>query len=502
MTLWRPRGLTVSSLCLLRAFAFHFSLACTLDVLCVSSVPLLSFEGFMHCNALLPKHAHSEVHDGRICRERRLVAVQTTYGVLLPPDMHSSSELSTTFAMSDTNMASSYETTSMADYVGDSSPNHMRDPLLFGSFDEDDDQVLRLVITGAGSPPSMQCISGFGCISSAFTIFSCVPSHHKTGQRCAQEDEWETVPAKSKGRKHSSELDANAVPPTKEARADLPRADSLSSEGGAVLASGPDEDSAESQSEANQPRAADGQGVAQGRPGAPNSSRPRLRGRGGGYRGRGGARSFSHQGMGRIEEGPEGGSPLRSARGPFASQNERNFPEQSLRDGIGNGDVNRDRPHRRGPYKVSKYHESRSQGVGGQVPLVDGADGNEAPAQGRAAHGGRGRGGRGFSGRGGRGFSGRGGRGFSSRGRGRGRDRCSQNGGSGDASMAHPGQKPNAVPSEQQPRGAQPDGQQSGAPRQLRVCRGRGRGAFGRSQGPHQDRKSVAVPDVRVAQSV
>lgn len=76
------------------------------------------------------------------CRERRLVAVQTTYRALLPPDLHSSSDMSTALALSDTNMASSFETTSMADYTCDSSPNALAsDHLLFGSFDEDESQV-------------------------------------------------------------------------------------------------------------------------------------------------------------------------------------------------------------------------------------------------------------------------------------------------------------------------------------------------------------------------
>lgn len=77
-----------------------------------------------------------------LCRERRLAAVQTTYGALLPAPSLTYSDMSTTIALSDAAMASSYEVASMmADDTGDSSPNGASaDHLLFGSFD-DDEQV-------------------------------------------------------------------------------------------------------------------------------------------------------------------------------------------------------------------------------------------------------------------------------------------------------------------------------------------------------------------------
>lgn len=77
-------------------------------------------------------------------RERRLAAVQTTYGVLLPAPSLSYSDMSTTMALSDTAMAgaSSYDAASMMadDTTGDSSPNGaFADHLLFGNFDDDED---------------------------------------------------------------------------------------------------------------------------------------------------------------------------------------------------------------------------------------------------------------------------------------------------------------------------------------------------------------------------
>lgn len=74
----------------------------------------------------------------QICRERRLAAVQTTYGALLPAPSLTYSDMSTTIALSDAAMASSYEVASMmADETGDSSPNAASgDHLLFGSFDD------------------------------------------------------------------------------------------------------------------------------------------------------------------------------------------------------------------------------------------------------------------------------------------------------------------------------------------------------------------------------
>ncbi|KAK9918098.1 hypothetical protein WJX75_001295 [Coccomyxa subellipsoidea] len=128
-----------------------------------------------------------DAHWRRNVWERRLAAVQTTYGALLPAPSLTYSDMSTTIALSDAAMASSYEVASMmADETGDSSPNAASgDYLLFGSFDD-----------------------------------------------VQEEDEWETVPTKSKGRKHGAEPDANmSAPPAKESRG----ADGLSSEGSGPL---------------------------------------------------------------------------------------------------------------------------------------------------------------------------------------------------------------------------------------------------------------------------
>lgn len=87
------------------------------------------------------------------------MAVQTTYGALLPPDLHSSSDMSIALALSDTNMASSFETTSMADYTCDSSPNaRAGEHLLFGNFDEDDQVSLPIPMPViVGSRCSLYC---------------------------------------------------------------------------------------------------------------------------------------------------------------------------------------------------------------------------------------------------------------------------------------------------------------------------------------------------------
>ena len=76
-------------------------------------------------------------------RERRLAAVQTTYGALLPAPSLTYSDMSTNIAFSDAAMASSYEVGSiMADDTADSSPNGAsRHHLQFGSFE--DDQVCK-----------------------------------------------------------------------------------------------------------------------------------------------------------------------------------------------------------------------------------------------------------------------------------------------------------------------------------------------------------------------
>lgn len=107
-----------------------------------------------------------------------------------------------------------------------------------------------------------------------------------------EEDEWETVPTKSKGRKHGAEPDANmSAPPAKESRG----ADGLSSEGSGPLP----------------PATEGGRAALQRGPGRPRGP-PRERD---GRRGRGRARGSAaarQQRMVCIEEGPEGRSPPRA----------------------------------------------------------------------------------------------------------------------------------------------------------------------------------------------
>lgn len=84
------------------------------------------------------------VEEDTVCRERRLVAVQTTYGALLPPDMvHSCSDMSTTLVLSDARISSSLGSGSLefaCDFPAEADSDAQT--LLFGSFDvEDHDQV-------------------------------------------------------------------------------------------------------------------------------------------------------------------------------------------------------------------------------------------------------------------------------------------------------------------------------------------------------------------------
>ncbi len=85
-----------------------------------------------------------------LCRERRLVAVQTTYGVLLPPDMmHSSSDMSTTLMLSDAHISTSMGSGSL-EFASEFPANAESDAqaLMFGSYEEE-----------AGQVRSLSCIS-------------------------------------------------------------------------------------------------------------------------------------------------------------------------------------------------------------------------------------------------------------------------------------------------------------------------------------------------------
>ena len=79
-----------------------------------------------------------------LCRERRLMAVQTTYGVLLPPDvMHSSSDMSTTLMLSDTAHITASMGSGSLEFASDFPADAESDaqPLMFGSYEEDAEQV-------------------------------------------------------------------------------------------------------------------------------------------------------------------------------------------------------------------------------------------------------------------------------------------------------------------------------------------------------------------------
>lgn len=78
-----------------------------------------------------------------MCRERRLVAVQTTYGALLPPDMmHSSSDMSTTLMLSDARISTSMGSGSLefaSEFPADAESDAQ--DLMFGSYEEEAEQV-------------------------------------------------------------------------------------------------------------------------------------------------------------------------------------------------------------------------------------------------------------------------------------------------------------------------------------------------------------------------
>ena len=125
------------------------------------------------------------------------------------------------------------------------------------------------------------------------------------GQEEEEEEEWEVVPAKSKGRKHGAEADANAsAPPSKELRA----ADSLSSDGSGLPPVVSDGAQPAAQAPASQ--------------GANDRLRAPRSGRRGRNRGRGAA-AARQQRMGPIQEGPEGHSPphAQPVGTDFASEN-------------------------------------------------------------------------------------------------------------------------------------------------------------------------------------
>lgn len=208
-----------------------------------------------------------------------------------------------------------------------------------------------------------------------------------------EDEEWETVPTKSKGRKHGAEADANAsAPPSKELRP----ADSLSSDGSGlppmVIAGG--------QQAAQAPQL-------QGANSRPRAARDGRRGR---NRGRGAA-AARQQRMGPIQEGPEGRSPPRAQPiGPtFASKDscgDAGRPQPRERGQLPRRE-RRPRPvHAPGQDPTHQYHQQDCQHNGGPELLE--IDGSVAPAQGAFEQGqrrfrsGRGRGGFG-PGRGGRG---------------------------------------------------------------------------------------------------
>ena len=92
------------------------------------------------------------------CRERRLVAVQTTYGALLPPDMmHSSSDMSTTLMLSDAHISTSMGSGSLefaSEFPADAESDAQH--LMFGSYEEEAAQVC--------SWPCMYCEQVLACI--------------------------------------------------------------------------------------------------------------------------------------------------------------------------------------------------------------------------------------------------------------------------------------------------------------------------------------------------
>ena len=99
-----------------------------------------------HSMSCTSNRQHTAVRrsDGFVCcRERRLVAVQTTYGVLLPPDMmHSCSDMSTTLMLSDARILSSLGSGSVefaSDFPAEADSDAQT--LLFGSYEEEPTQV-------------------------------------------------------------------------------------------------------------------------------------------------------------------------------------------------------------------------------------------------------------------------------------------------------------------------------------------------------------------------
>lgn len=131
-------------------------------LLALTASPILSSTLKFHCKSCSCTSAfaiiyprvwhHTDVHG--FCRERRLVAVQTTYGALLPPDMtHSCSDMSTTLMLSDARISSSLGSGSLGFACEDCPPMDCADSdaqtLLFGSFDEEQEQARRHTLPSA-----------------------------------------------------------------------------------------------------------------------------------------------------------------------------------------------------------------------------------------------------------------------------------------------------------------------------------------------------------------
>lgn len=199
-----------------------------------------------------------------------------------------------------------------------------------------------------------------------------------------EEEEWEMVPTKSKGRKHGAEADANAsAPPTKELRP----ADSLSSDGSGLLRVVND----------------GGQSGLQAPPSQSTNGHLRAPrdGRRGRHRGRGAA-AARQQRMGPIQEGPEGRSPPRAQSvGPdFASKEgcgEAGRP-QPREHGHPPRRGRRARPMHAPGQDAYQQHEGQHRHHGGR-PVLPEIDGSVLPAHGAFEQGrGRGRRGRGRGG--------------------------------------------------------------------------------------------------------
>ena len=189
------------------------------------------------------------------------MAVQTTYGALLPPDMmHSCSDMSTTLMLSDARISSSLGSGSLGFACDDCPPMDCADSdaqtLLFGSFDEEQEQARCHTLPSACLSELFQVLRYermvfiflgvlFAMLHTALCLCNAAWSQ-KFGVRafCNEssanklsgpwqlqdaEDKWETVPVKSKGRKHAADSSA-ASSPTNPPHGKLAKADSIDSD--------------------------------------------------------------------------------------------------------------------------------------------------------------------------------------------------------------------------------------------------------------------------------